>query len=95
MKIVTEPQQPTVVQQNIDSSGDKPELVAARPKKAAKSSENKDIVDISASSMETELKTREAEQAKRVQALKELIESGEYKVSSRAVAEKMLAGPRS
>lgn len=95
MKIVTEPQQPTIVQQNIDSRGDKPELVAARPKKGAKSSENKDIVDISVSSVESELKTREAEQAKRVQALKELIESGEYKVSSRAVAEKMLAGSRS
>ena len=42
--------------------------------------------------MENELKTREAQQAKRVQALKELIDSGKYEVSSSEVVEKMLAG---
>jgi flagellar biosynthesis anti-sigma factor FlgM len=92
MKIVTESQQPTGVQQNIESRGDKPELVAVRPKKGPKSSEKKDTVELSESSVETELKTREAEQAKRVQALKELIQSGKYQVSSREVAEKMLSG---
>ena len=92
MKIVTEAQQPAVAtQQNIESRGDKAEPVAVRQKTAAK----KDTVELSASSLENELKTRRAEQAKRVQALKELIESGQYEVSSSEVAEKMLSGSRS
>lgn len=93
MKIVTEPQQPTVAQQNIDSRGGKPEVVVPLPKRA-KGMEKKDAVELSAASLETELKTREAEQARRVQALKELIQSGKYRVSSREVAEKMLSGSR-
>lgn len=96
MKIVTEAQQPTVAtQQNIESRGDKGEPVAVRQKTAAKNVEKKDTVELSASSLENELKTRKAEQAKRVQALKELIESGQYEVSSSEVAEKMLSGSRS
>jgi len=42
--------------------------------------------------MDTELKSRQAEQAKRVESIKALVQAGKYEVSSRAVAKKMLSG---
>lgn len=91
MKIVNEPQQPTLAQ-SIENKAEKTGQGAARQKSTPKSATKGDSVDISASSMDTELKSRQAEQAKRVESIKALVQAGKYEVSSRAVAKKMLSG---
>lgn len=91
MKIAREPQQPNIAQQAVDHKVENAEPIAARPKARKTAAKTKDTVDVAAPSLEAEVKNLQAEQAKRVQALKELVEEGKYEVSSREVAEKMLS----
>jgi len=90
MKIQTGSQQPTIAQQNIDSKAQRSESGATRPK-ASKPVQKQDTTQFSAT-LDTELKNRQAEQAKRVETIKSQVKAGKYQVSSREVAEKMLAG---
>lgn len=91
MKITTGSRQPTIAQQTTDSSPEATESGATRRKTAAKPAESGDTVALS-TSVETEIKNRQAEQAKRVESIKSLVKAGKYEVSSREVAEKILAG---
>ncbi|HBG08380.1 MAG: flagellar biosynthesis anti-sigma factor FlgM [Geobacteraceae bacterium GWC2_58_44] len=90
MKIQTGSKQPAVTQQSTGSRADKAETGAAQQKAAAKSPGKKDSVELS-NSLDTEMKSQQAEQAKRVASLKALLTAGKYQVSSREVAEKMLS----
>jgi flagellar biosynthesis anti-sigma factor FlgM len=90
MKIQTGSQQPTIAQQNIDTKSRRTESGAARPK-TSKPLQKPDTTQFSAA-LDTELKSRQAEQAKRVESIKSLVKAGKYQVGSREVAEKMLSG---
>lgn len=90
MKIHTGHQQPTIAQQKIDSGPEKTESKIAKQKTAARPLDKGDTVQLSRS-LDTELKNRQAEQAKHVESIKALIKDGKYQVSSRDVAEKMLS----
>jgi flagellar biosynthesis anti-sigma factor FlgM len=91
MKIRSDNQQPAVAQQVIEKSAAPQESEAARQKAPAKAAPKKDSVEFSAA-LDAELQSRQAGQAERVEAIKAQLSAGEYEVSSRAVAEKMLSG---
>ncbi|HJV35383.1 flagellar biosynthesis anti-sigma factor FlgM [Geomonas sp.] len=86
MKIQNQPPQTTTTQQ-VDKGRQTKEARASR-KKAAEMPAGGDNVQLS-SLPETQL---EAEQAQRVQAIKEQVKSGKYRVDARAVAEKLVSG---
>jgi len=90
MKIRTDTQQPTVAQEKV-SRGEDAQTGAVQQKKSAKAQPKGDTVKLS-SSLDSELQSREAEQAQRVDTIKGLVKSGKYQVNSRDVAEKMLSG---
>jgi flagellar biosynthesis anti-sigma factor FlgM len=90
MKIETGYHQPAIVQQSIDNTADRTTSAASQQNTATKQTKHQDIVNLS-SSLDTDTK-QQAEQAKRVEAIKALVTSGKYQVSSRLVAEKMIYG---
>ena len=87
MKIPTETQQ-AAAPQKVES--DDTRAATAQQKKTAKP-KKADRVELSAS-LDTQLSTRQAEQAQRVATIKSLVKSGKYRVSSLDVAEKMVSG---
>lgn len=90
MKISTTAQQPIIGNQAIDSKTGSAQSSAKGQKTAAKTAPKGDSVKFSAT-LDTELKNRQTEQAKRVENIKSRVNSGKYEVSSREVAEKMLS----
>ena len=91
MIIQTGSQQPVIAQQTINSRTDGTASSAARQKSAATTAQKRDTVDFS-TSFAAELQKRQEGQDARVETIKSQVNSGEYKVSSQAVAEKMLSG---
>lgn len=88
MKILPGLQQPAAL-----SEAEHPNEKAAptaQPKTTAKAPAARDTVDFSVSA-QARLRTTPEEQARRIAALKTSIAAGTYQVSSRQVAEKMLA----
>ena len=91
MKIQTGSPQSTIAHQAADGRAEATGPGAKRQKATAKPLKNGDTVELSGS-LDTELKNRQAEQAKRVESIKALVKSGKYQVSSHDVAEKILHG---
>lgn len=88
MKIQTESQQPPAASQAVEKHAGQREA-PAQEKSAAATPKRQDTVELSAA-LDAELKRQEAEQAEKVAAIRARIAAGEYRVDSRAVAEKML-----
>lgn len=89
MKIQNQPPQPAATKQ-IEKSAAKQEAGTVSKKKAAAKSAKGDTVELTAST-DAELAARQAEQAQRVKELKGLVQSGNYRVDARDVAEKMVS----
>jgi flagellar biosynthesis anti-sigma factor FlgM len=87
MKIQNQPPQ-TATTQQVEKGPQAKEAGASRKKAAEKPTAKGDTLELS-SLPDTQL---EAAQAQRVQAIKEQVKSGKYKVDARAVAEKMITG---
>lgn len=89
---ITDPSPQTVIRQ-ADDTPQARHSEAARKKKAPKAGTQGDTVSLSAA-VDSELDARQAEQAEKVRAIKELIKEGKYQVEPRAVAAKMIAGSK-
>jgi flagellar biosynthesis anti-sigma factor FlgM len=90
MKIATQTPQ-TAPTQQAEKNPQGQEAGAARKKASAKASVKGDTVQLS-SSPDAPPEAEQAKQAERVQAIKEMVKAGTYKVDARAVAEKMVSG---
>jgi flagellar biosynthesis anti-sigma factor FlgM len=90
MKISTTSQQPVISHQAKENKTASAQSGAKGPKAAGKTAPKGDSVKFSGA-LDTELKNRQTEQAKRVQDIKTRVNSGKYDVSSREVAEKILS----
>ncbi|HJV65499.1 MAG TPA: flagellar biosynthesis anti-sigma factor FlgM [Geomonas sp.] len=91
MKINSQsPQQPP---QQVDGSQPAKHPDEVRKKKAPRPGAKGDTVALP-EPVDAELDPRQAEQARRVQTIKEQVKSGKYKVDARDVAEKMIAASK-
>jgi len=94
MKIVTDQQQAIanqISETRAEESG-QAQAAATKAKAAAKPPRTADKVELS-SSLTAGVQNQQELQAKRVESIKARIQAGTYQVSSRDVAEKMLADP--
>lgn len=87
MKILTGSQQ-TAIPQPLLISRSEATPPGLREKPAAQRVRKGDTVQIS---IESELKTRQADQAKRVDLIRSQVQSGNYRINTVAVAEKLLS----
>ena len=90
MKITTDR---VMTEQKVESVSGAGKAAAVERKKGAKAPPKGDRVEISAR-LDAELKTRQAEQAQRVEAIKAQVRAGKYRIGAQDVAEKMLSRNR-
>jgi flagellar biosynthesis anti-sigma factor FlgM len=90
MEILSASQQAGLTQQLVNSQAERAPSGGSLPKVVAIATPQGDTVTLS-SSLDQELKSQQVQQAARVESIKSLVKTGQYQVSSSAVAEKMLS----